>query len=124
MGINQISQSDNIRPRLPFILYTIYAGHKGNKNIYANLQPTEINTIVEIQRKWSEKLKDEIRLGTLSNSFKNAKKYSPSIYQHFNQYKLLHRRIVNNNLLHKMRISVTPNCLFCNETETIEHIYM
>ena len=66
---------------------------------------------------------DEVRIDTLSNSFKNAKKYSPSVYQHFNQYKLLHRRIVNNKLLHKMGISVTPNCHFCDETETIEHIY-
>ena len=60
---------------------------------------------------------------TLSNSFKNAKRYL-SVYQHFIQYKLLHRRMVHNKLLHKMGISTTPNCLFCNEWETIEHVYM
>ena len=51
-------------------------------------------------------------------------RYSQSVYQHFIQYKLLHRRIVHNKLLHKMGISTTPNCLFCNELETIEHVYM
>ena len=63
-------------------------------------------------------------LDTISNAFKNAKKYSPSVYQHFTQFKLLHRRIVNNRLLHKMKITETPCCLFCNQIETIEHIYL
>ena len=80
--------------------------------------------MTELQDKWSQKLNDGIRLDTLSNSFKNAKKYSPSVYQHFNQYKLVHRRIVHNKLLHKMGISETPNCLYCGTTETIEHVYL
>ena len=63
-------------------------------------------------------------MDTLSKFFKNAKKYSPSVYQHFLQYKLLHRRIVHNTLLSRMGISTTPNCLFCDDPETIEHIYV
>ena len=83
LGNNQISQNDNIRPRLPFISYIIEAGGKGNKSTYFNSQNTGLNILRELQDKWSEKLKDEIRLDTLSNSFKNAKRYSPSLYQHF-----------------------------------------
>ena len=121
MGNNQISSHDNIRPRFPFILYIIEAGVKCNRNTYFNSQSTGNNVL---NAKWSEKLNDEIRLDTLSNSFKNAKKYSPSVYQHFIQYKLLDRRILHNTLLHKMDISITPNCLFCYDLETIEHVYM
>ena len=63
------------------------------------------NALIEIQEKWSKNLNDEVRMDTLSNSFRNAKRLSPSVYQHFNQYKLLHRRTVNDELLHKMGIS-------------------
>ena len=31
---------------------------------------------------------------------------------------------MHNKLLHKMGISLTPNCSFCNTLETIEHIYL
>ena len=109
---------------MPFVLYIMEPDKKGNKNIYFNLQSASLNTITNLQDIWSVKLNDDIRIDTLSNSFKNAKKYSPSVYQHFKQYKLLHRRIVHNKMLCKMGISETPNCLFCNETETIEHIYL
>ena len=58
-------------------------------------------------------------------SFKNAKTFASSVYQYYNQYKLIHRRMVNNQLLKKMNISNSEVCLFCNELpETIEHMYM
>ena len=124
LGNNQISIQGNIRPRLPYILYVIESGVKGNKNTYFSLKNTGNNINLELKEKWSNKLNDYIRLDTLSNSFKNAKKYSPSVYQHFIQYNLLHRRRVHNKLLHKMGISETLNCLFCNTSETIEHVYL
>ena len=113
-----------MRPRLPYILHIIESCSKGNKNIYFNSLPTISNTIVDLQVTWSGKLNEDIRLDTISNSFKNAKKYSPSAYQHFIQFKLLHRRVVHNQLLHKMNILDTPNCFFCNAIETIEHVYI
>ena len=62
---------------------------------------------------------------TMQAAFKNAKKFSPSVYQYYNQYKLIHRRTVNNQLLKKMNIIDSKNCLFCKEyPETIEHIYL
>ena len=124
LGNNHIRSQDNNRPRLPYILYIIEPGVKGNKNIYFNLKNTGNNIHLELKDKWSNKLNEDIRLDTVSNSFKNAKKFSFSVYQHFIQYKLLHRKTVHNKLLHKMGISETPNCLFCDIPETIEHIYL
>ena len=124
IGNSQILESNNIRPRLPYILYIIEACTQGNKNTYFNSLPAIRNTMVNLQNKWSERLNDDIRIDTISNSFKNTKKYCPSVYQHFIQYKLIHRRVVYNQLLHKMNITDNPNCLFCNAKETIEHIYL
>ena len=124
IGNKQILPEDNIRPRLPFILYISEVSDKGSKNVYFNVSNIGNNVLNELQTKWSLKLNDEIMLNTLSQSFKNAKKYSPSVYQHFLQYELLHRRIVHNKLLFKMGLSTTPNCLFCDNLETIEHIYV
>ena len=124
IGNNKISSIDNARPRLPFILYNIEVGQKGNKNIYFNIQTAGQNILIDLKEKWSHILNDEIRLDTLSNSFKNAKKISPSVFQHFIQYKLIHRRIVHNKILYKMGISETPNCLYCGKIETIEHVYL
>ena len=124
IGNNQILSNDNIRPRLPFILHIIKSNSKGNKNTYFNAQNTGKHVLNELQAKWSTKLNEDIRLDTLSNSFKNAKTFSPSVYQHFIQYKLLHRRVVHNKLLFQMDISTRPNCLFCDELETIEHVYL
>ena len=103
IGNNHISIHDNVRPRLSFILYIIETGSKGNKNTYFNSTNTGNTVLIDLQFKWSKNLNDEIRLDTFANSFKNAKKYSPSVYQHFIQYKLLHRRIVHKRSL-KLRI--------------------
>ena len=86
LGNNQISIQNNIHPRLPYMLYIFESVVKGNKNIYFNLKNTGNNINLELKDKWSNKLNEEIRLDTLSNSFKNAKKYSPSVYQHFIQF--------------------------------------
>ena len=80
IGNNQILPQDNLRPRLPFILYISKIGVKGNTNIYFNSLTNGNNVLIELQNKWSEKLNDDVRLDTLSNSFKNAKRYSPSVY--------------------------------------------
>ena len=122
IGNLHIMSGENLRPRLPFLLYSIEV--KGNKNTYFNLLENGNGILNELQNKWSEKLNDNIMLDTISNAFKNAQKFSPSVYQHFTQFKLLHRRIVNNKLLHKMKILDNPLCLFCNQIETIEHIYL
>ena len=70
-------------------------------------------------------LNDGITDDTLFKSFKNAKKIVPSVYQYYNQYKLIHRRTINNQLLKGMTIMDSDTRLFCKDcTETIEHIYI
>ena len=121
---NNIMTQNNLRPSLPYISYIIETSSKGNKNTYYNSENTGNTVIKDLQAKWSEKLNDNVSFDTLTSSFTNAKKFSPSVYQHFIQYKLLHRRVVHNKLLHNMGISETPNCLYCNNLETIEHVYI
>ena len=51
--------------------------------------------------------------------------FSPSVYQHYNQFKFIHRGTVNNKLLNKMNMVALDRCLYCKEhIETIEHIYL
>ena len=89
VGNNQISTEDNIRPRLPFILYIAEISSKGNKNTYFNVPNTGNEVLNDLQTKWSEKLNDEIRLDTLTKSFKNAKNIlhlSINIFCNINYY--------------------------------------
>ena len=114
-----------ISPQLPHILHLIEIGNKGNRNIYFNILRKDPYCMNTIKEKWSENLNDEIDSRTLQISFKNAKKFSPSVYQYYNQYKLIHRRTVNNQLLKRMKIVESEYCLFCkDQVETIEHVYL
>ena len=67
------------RPQLPFILYIIDAGSKGNENTYFNSVNRGNKVLIDLRHKWSQNLNEEIRLDTLTNSFKNAKMISPYI---------------------------------------------
>ena len=114
----------HVFPQLSHILYDIEIGNKGNKNVYFNSLGNDSFMLDSLVDKWSETLNDDINIDMLT-SFKNAKKHSPSVYQYFNQFKLLHRRGINNQLLKKMNLTDSDKCLYCKEyTETIEHIYL
>ena len=104
----------HIFPQLSHILHDIEIGNKGNKSVYFNY----LGNDSFILDKLCETLNGDINIDMWTTSFKNAKKHSPSVYQCFNQFKLLHRRI--NNQLPK-----EDKCSYCKEyTETIEHIYL
>ena len=112
-------------PQLPYVLYILDLGTTYNKYIPVLL--TQGTNIKQVQENRSKHLNDDtcITSGTVTKGFKNIKTIAPSVYQYFNNFKLLHRRTVHNKLLFKMGISETHNCLFCKtETETIEHIYI
>ena len=49
IGNNLISQKDNIHPRMPFILYIIEPGQKGNKNAYFSKQASDLYVLTELQ---------------------------------------------------------------------------
>ena len=113
------------RPQASHILYRVDMGSENNKNVYSCLVGRDVNITCTIRDKWSESLNDEVFLIAVQTAFKNAKKFSPTVYQHYNQFKLIHRRTINNCLLKKMGITEDENCLFCKDhIETIEHIYI
>ena len=113
------------RPQLSHILYKIDLGSDDNKNVYSNIVGRDTNIVCNIKEKWSETLNDDILLSTVQLSLTNAKKFSPSVYQYYNQFKLIHMRTVNNKLLKKMGIIERETCLYCKDhIETIEHIYL
>ena len=74
-----------------------------------------------VQENWSKHLNGDIAFATVTTGFKNIKTIAPSVYQHFNNFMLLHRRMVLINLSIKIGILVseTPKCK--TGTETIEH---
>ena len=75
-GNNFISEYDNPYPQLPYILHAIEVGIKGNKNTYLNSVDTGNIALTNIQHLFQQ-------------IFQKCKKYSPSVYQHFIQFKLL-----------------------------------
>ena len=110
------------RPQVSHILYKVDMGSEDNKNVYSNIVDRDIINVCIIRDKWSESLNDEVLLPTVQTALMNAKKFSPSVYQYYNQFKLIHRRTVNNRLLKKMGITEDENCLYCKDhLETIEH---
>ena len=51
------------------------SGSKGNKNTYFNSVNTGNNVLIDLQHKGFKSLNDEIKLDTLTNSFKSAKEF-------------------------------------------------
>ena len=121
---SQINMFPNPLPQMSHILYKVEIGNKGNKNIYYNSLGKNLTEIVTLTEKWSHTLNLDIDTQMLHTAFKVAKNHSPSVYQHFLQYKLLYRRTVTNKMLKKMKITDSELCLFCKEIETIEHAYL
>ena len=121
---NQRNLFLNTAPQMSHILYEVEVCNKGNKNIYYNSLGVNHQPIAALQEKWCQNLNEEISFHIISMAFKTAKMFSPSIYQYFLQYKLIHRRTVTNILLKKMKIIDTDLCYFCKEIETIEHAYL
>ena len=113
------------KPQLSHVLYKIDLGSDNNKNVYSYITGRDTNIVCNIKEKWSETLNDDIPLSTVQLSLTNAKKFSPSVYQYYNQFKLIHMRTVNNKLLKEMGIIERETCLYCKDhIETIEHIYL
>ena len=93
--------------------------------MYFNSLKDDISFINVLREKWCKALNDDITDDTLFKSFKNANKIAPSEYQYYNQYKLIQRRTIKNQLLKRMEIVDSDTCLFCKDCiETIEHIYL
>ena len=82
-------------PKLPYVLYILDLGTKGNKNVYFSTIESGDSILKQVQENWPKHLNDDITFGTVTKGFKNIKTKAPSVYQHFNNFKLLHRRTVH-----------------------------
>ena len=61
----------------------------------------------------------------LSQSLKKMDKDFECTHVRYLQFRLLHRRIITNELLHQMKIVNSPECPLCNNTpETIEYAFI
>ena len=96
-------------PQLPYVLYILDLGTKGNKNVYFSTIESWNSILKQVQENWSKQLNGDIIFETVTKGFRNIKTIPPSVYQHFNNFKLLHRITVHNKLLFKVGISETPN---------------
>ena len=79
-----------------------------NTNVYFSTIELGNDNIKFIQDKWSSCLNEDTDFDTVVKRFKNAKTNAPSVYQHFKQYKLLHRETVHIKLFSKD--GSLPNC--------------
>ena len=59
LGNNNMTELDNVCPRVPFILHIIEVGSKGNKNTYFGSSSLNNNVIVELKDKWCKTMNDE-----------------------------------------------------------------
>ena len=83
-------------PQFPYVLYILDIGIKGNINIYFSIIESGNDNIEFLHNKWSICLNEDINFETVVKGFKKAKTNAPSVFQHFKQYKLLHRRTLHN----------------------------
>ena len=78
-----------------------------------------------IQRKWEERLGEDMPYQTVKNSFRDIRKMKEGPYMKYVQFKMLHGRIITNKKLLDMGISDSSKCPYCDETEeTIEHAFI
>ena len=100
-------------------------GANKNKVFYFGINESGNVNVRSLEQKWSFKSNDDLSFELLTLALKSAKYFAPILYQYFNQYKLLHRRIKSNKLVHEMNISEDDKCLFCiQRIDTLEHIYV
>ena len=73
-----LKQHDFIRnkqtPQLPYSLYLLDIGTKGNKNVYFSTIKSGNNIIKPVQEKWAKHFNEDISFDTVTSGFKNIKK--------------------------------------------------
>ena len=100
---NKIIQASTIHHHeLPYVVHIRDIGTRGIKSTYFIIIDTGKSIIQNIQLQWLKNMNEEINVGIIIKAFKNAKTFAPSVYQHINQCKLLHRRSIHNKLPYTM----------------------
>jgi hypothetical protein len=110
------------RPFIPPVFKLILKPESGAKRMYNVLQKHDSH--MTIKQRWSEKLKETIDDDEWKAIFLLPFKINKDTKIQWFQYRINHRIIGTNYLLHKMKIVDSPTCSFCkNSDETIEHLF-
>ena len=106
---------NNVRPILPDILKIIQMSGKGCQTIYTIIQTKSDNNILTLKEKWEQMLNDDILEDDIQNAFKITQKSPKFVYNRYVQFKILHDRLNTRQLLHKMKILNSNECLYCKK---------
>ena len=118
-------KADMHGPYLPYFLFEIGYNIKGCAKTYSLLMGSNSNIITGVQRKWEERLGEDMPYQTVKNSFRDIRKMKEGPYMKYVQFKMLHGRIITNKKLLDMGISDSSKCPYCDEPEeTIEHAFI
>ena len=112
-------------PYLPYILFKIGYNQKGCSKTYNILMEFNYNIITEVQNKWETVLNEYIPDKKIEEAFRSIHNMEEGYFHKYVQYKMIHRRIVTNKTLYKMKIKECQFCPHCeNIEETIEHAFI
>ena len=76
----------------------------------------------DLKERREHTLNDEIPIDDIHRAFKITQKVPKCVYNRYVQFKILHNRLNTRNLLHKMRILNTNECVYCkNQIDTVIH---
>ena len=111
------------QPYIPDFIKILLKSKKGSREIY-DILIKELYTKPKSEKKWESEFDEEIvdkRWKKINRLIFMSTKDSSLRWLH---YRILHRIIATNSYLHKIGISDTNTCSFCNSSvETISHIF-
>ena len=116
---------NKVQSILPYILKVIQLSGKGCQTIYTIIQTKSDNIILTLKEKWEQMLNDDISEDDTQNAFKITQKFPKCVYNRYVQFKILHNRLNTRQLLHKMKILNTNECIYCKEQiDTTVHVLL
>ena len=90
--------------------------------IYNIIQQKTDNITSELKNEWEHILSEEVSLEDIQKAFLITQKSPNCIYNTYVQFKILHNRLNTRQLLCKMNILSTNECLYCkNQIDSAVH---
>ena len=112
---------NNTQPISPTMLNVIYLGGKGCQKMY-NIIHKKTNITNEPKNKWEHILNEEVPLEDIQKAFLITQRSPNCIYSRYVQFKILHNRLNTRQLLCKINILSTHECLYCkNQIDSTVH---
>lgn len=117
-------QYHNSLPTIPFNLQILFKSKKGNFDFTKVLNKNDNRNTITAIIKWHEKLNFALNSKTWQLIFKlNFTTINDNYFIYFN-YRIFHRILGTNYLMHKMKISENELCRLCTEEpESLSHLF-